>query len=260
MRIDPFPILPRLFHVGDRVVSVHLLDTGDGLILFDSGFPHAASLLLENIAALGHAPSDIRYILHSHEHYDHFGATRLLQARHGCRTFLHEKGVETFLLRPHHTEIQASNCPEASLFIPDVALRDGDRVRLGDADILCVHTPGHSPGSVSYFFELAHGGRKVKVGLCGVNGNLTLHPGRLLKYGLPLDSGRDYLGSIEAMLGVEVDLALDTHPRPGGVVERHLSGSGKLVDPLLWGDNLRDYRSRYLDMMAKFEERLRAAR
>lgn len=260
MRIDPFPVLDRLFYVGDKVVSVHLLDTREGLVLFDSGFPHAASLLLENIAAIGYSAADIKYILHTHEHYDHFGATRSLQTQYGCRAYLHGKGAETFRFHPHHTEIQSAGCPEASLFIPDVELKDGDHIRLGEADILCAHTPGHSAGAVSFFFELKRGGRKIRIGLCGVNGNLPLHPGRLLKYGIPLETGQEYLGSIEKLMGMDIDLALDTHPRPNGIVERRLAGADTFIDPSAWDKSLAAYRERYAEMMEVYGRRLEKAR
>ncbi|MDP3179495.1 MAG: hypothetical protein Q8M76_16410 [Spirochaetaceae bacterium] len=113
---------------------------------------------------------------------------------------------------------------------------------------------------VSYFFEIEQRGSRIKAGLCGVNGNLTLHPGRLLKYGIPPEVGREYLDSIDRLMGADVDLALDTHPRPGGLVERRLAGSGPLVDPGAWDANLRDYRRRYLDMLKDFEAKMNKAR
>lgn len=37
--VDPFCIHEGLYYVGDKVVSSHLIDTGEGLILIDTGFP-----------------------------------------------------------------------------------------------------------------------------------------------------------------------------------------------------------------------------
>lgn len=256
MWIEPFRVSGNLYYVGDRVVCAHLLDTGAGLVLFDSGFPHAASQLLENIAGLGYDPADIRYVLHTHEHFDHFGCTRRLQTEYGARTFLHEDGARTFRLHPHHTELQSAHCPDASLFIPDVELKDGDTIGLGDAVISCLHTPGHSAGAVTYFFDLEEGGRRIRAALCGVNGNIPLHPGRLLKYGIPLSAGDQYLASIDTLLDADVDLTLDTHPRPHGIVERHLAGIRDHADREAWNRNLQDYRTRYLAMIERFEARI----
>jgi metallo-beta-lactamase class B len=257
MHLAPFRIFGNLYYVGDRVVCVHLLATEAGLILFDSGYPHATGQLLGNISALGFSPSDIKYIVHSHEHFDHFGATRFFQEHHGARTFLHAEGARTFRYHPHHTEIQSSDCPHASLFLPDVKLKDGDTVRLGETEISIVHTPGHSAGAVSCFFRLEEKGQTVRAGLCGVNGNIPLHPGRLLKYGIPLTSGDEYLASIGKLSDFEVDLTLDTHPRPQGIIDRHVSGQGSFLDPELWNRNLNDYRSRYHEMIDRFASQLR---
>ena len=36
--MEPFRMFGNLYYVGDRKVCSHLIDTGDGLILFDSGY------------------------------------------------------------------------------------------------------------------------------------------------------------------------------------------------------------------------------
>ena len=36
--IDPFRIFGNLYYVGDQKVTSHLIDTGDGLILIDTGY------------------------------------------------------------------------------------------------------------------------------------------------------------------------------------------------------------------------------
>ncbi len=261
MWIEPFRIFGGLYYVGDKVVCVHLLDTGDGLILFDSGFPHAAGQLLGNIRSLGFDPADIKYVVHSHEHFDHFGATRMLQTKYRCKTFIHRLGAETFRIHPHHTELQASRCPDAALFIPDEELSDGEEIRLGDMVIQCIHTPGHSAGATSYFFDIEENGKILRAGLCGVNGNLTLHPGRLLKYGIPFAAGDDYLASIKKIQNETVDITLDTHPRPRGIIERRALMLGNpdtnpFVDPEAWHSNLEDYHSRYLESLSAIKRKL----
>jgi len=95
--VKPFRIIGDLYYVGDARVCVHLLDTHDGLILFDSGFHHTIHLLVQAIWEAGFDPKDIRYIIHSHGHYDHFGATNDFKELYGCKTFL--SAVDAELLR-----------------------------------------------------------------------------------------------------------------------------------------------------------------
>ncbi|MBR6977923.1 MAG: hypothetical protein IKH74_05940, partial [Lachnospiraceae bacterium] len=59
-RIDPFRIFGPLYYVGDKKVCIHLIDTGDGLVLIDSGYPNANHLLFDSIWRLGFDPKPWR--------------------------------------------------------------------------------------------------------------------------------------------------------------------------------------------------------
>ena len=52
-RIEPFKIADGLYYVGDKKVCIHLIDTGDGLILIDSGYLGAEHLLVDSIWRAG---------------------------------------------------------------------------------------------------------------------------------------------------------------------------------------------------------------
>ena len=75
-QMKPFKIAENLYFVGTKRASSHLIDTGCGLILLDTGYPKDLYLILDGIYRLGFNPSDIKYILHSHGHIDHFGGTK----------------------------------------------------------------------------------------------------------------------------------------------------------------------------------------
>ena len=79
--VPPFPITDNVWFVGTRQVGCHLLDTGDGLALIDSGWPRVTYLLLESIRAAGFDPKNIRVIIHSHYHIDPIGGTRCLMEK-----------------------------------------------------------------------------------------------------------------------------------------------------------------------------------
>lgn len=248
--VDPFKIFGNLYYVGDQVVSCHLLETLDGLILFDTAFPFTADLLIERIRMLGFKPEHIKHIIHTHEHIDHIGATYDLIHRFGALTYLHKDAAETFRIHPHHTEIQSSKSPNAALFVPDIEIDNGDILNIGDIEISCLHTPGHSAGATSFFFNLKEGKRSVSVGLCGINGTLTLHAGRLFKYGIPLASRDQYVASIKKLRDMDIDITLDTHPRPEGILVKREAqlvnpSSNPFIDKMAWNKTLDDYEERF---------------
>ena len=259
--VDPFCLFEGLYFVGDRVVSSHLIDTGEGLLLIDTGFPHTAELLVKRIEYLGFRGEDIRWIVHTHEHFDHFGATPVLQKKYGCKTFLHHRGADVFRIHPHHTELQSSYSPDAALFIPDKEFSQGDEICLGNVVLKCIDAPGHSAGAATFLFTLGEGAAAVRVGLCGVNGNLPLHAGRLLKYGIDLSAREQYRSTIDNHRNWDVDITLDTHPRPQGVLDRRRqmleSPEGNpFIDRAAWNQTLDDYLRRFDVMLAEERERL----
>ena len=86
--IKPFKICGNIYFVGTEPASSHLIATEEGLILLDSGYPHTLHHVIESIWELGFDLRDIRYVIHSHGHYDHLGATgHLLELTH-AETFL----------------------------------------------------------------------------------------------------------------------------------------------------------------------------
>lgn len=72
--------------VGTKPASAHLIDTGAGLILLDSGYPETLYLVLDSIRRLGFRLEDLALILHSHGHIDHIGGTRALVELTGAKT------------------------------------------------------------------------------------------------------------------------------------------------------------------------------
>jgi glyoxylase-like metal-dependent hydrolase (beta-lactamase superfamily II) len=72
-----------LLHLGrERVIGVYLLETKDGLALFDCGPSTCVPALRERLLERGLELGDIRHLLLSHIHLDHAGATGVLVREH----------------------------------------------------------------------------------------------------------------------------------------------------------------------------------
>lgn len=106
--------------------------------------PHGdVDLILEHAERHG---LSVKYILNTHTHWDHVAGNEELKERTGAAVLTHPAG-------------RADR---------DAEVNDGDAVRLGEAEIRVLHTPGHSPDSVC--FVAGNGvltGDLLFVGECG---------------------------------------------------------------------------------------------
>lgn len=206
-RRKPFQILDNIYFVGNTWVSAFLVDSGDGLVLIDSNFDSVVWILLENIRSLGFDPKDIKLMLLTHGHFDHVGGARYIQAvAPDCKTYF-PKGDEFMLTQRRELTFQ----PDMSDFRID-EFYDYDRpIQIGDLSIQPIHTPGHTQGCTSLFFETQFQGKTYRAGIHGGLGNNGLSKKELAADGLPLDTQQRFLASLEAMEKKHVDVFLPSH-------------------------------------------------
>ena len=130
-RGEPHPVAPGIRRIvapnpGPMTywgTNTYLIDGPGGSLLLDPG-PDDATHVAAVLAAIG---SPIVGILLSHTHHDHLGATAAVRAATGAA-------------------VHAWHEPAAPPFVPDVLLRDGDRVGAWQA----IHTPGHASDHVCF--------------------------------------------------------------------------------------------------------------
>ena len=241
--VEPFRIAGNVYYVGNSDVSSHLIDTGQGLILLDTGFPQTVYLLLESIRRLGFDPNDIRHVLHCHGHYDHFGGTRAIVELTGAKTALGEDDAFILTERPELSWAPEYGVEFYESFAVDTLLHDGERIRLGATEIECVHIPGHTPGSMSYFFGISDGGRDYTVGIHGGPGLNTLTDEYLTKYGLSVETRGHYMASLERLKARDADIFIGAHPGQNdtlGKRQRMSETENPFIDPAAWPAFLRE--------------------
>lgn len=226
--VKPFKIVGNLYYIGDSKVCAHLIDTGDGLIMFDSGFQHSIHLLVQAVWEAGFNPAAIRWLIHSHEHFDHIGAANEFKDLYGCKLAISRAGAEIMRERPELVYLKACPNPYASLFTPDLELEDGQVLKLGNTTIECVLTPGHSPGVMSFFFDTKENGTTYHVGYFGGAGFNTLYREKLLEDGLPLSMRETFLESLQKVRERPVDVVLGNHPRQNETLKKR---EQQLADP-----------------------------
>ena len=254
--IPPFRVWGNLYFVGTKFVSNHLIDTGDGLILLDSGYAETLYMVLDNIYQLGFDPRDIKYIVHSHGHIDHVAGTRALVAMTGAKTFLGRGDVDYVTgARDLTWASELGMTFVHQTFTPDVLLDDGDEIKLGNTTIKCYHTPGHTEGCTSFLFNVTDGEQTLVAGTHGGVGINSLAAAALQRYNLPTSLQQDFLDGIERLSKLHVDICIGNHPETVGTTakgERIRSGeTDAFVDPEAWLEFLGRRRKLAEDLYAK---------
>jgi len=101
------------------------------------------------LIALSEDQLSVEYILNTHAHFDHVGGNGMLKKATGAPICIHKDDAPML----KHTSQSAAafgmsvdNSPEA-----DQTFDDGDHIRFGNIELKVLHTPGHSPGGVSFY-------------------------------------------------------------------------------------------------------------
>lgn len=219
--VAPFHIADNLYYVGNKDVSSHLFDTGEGLLLLDTSYTQASYLLLESIRELGFDPHDIKWILHSHGHIDHFGCTRMLVEKYGCKTYFPEADLTLLTDRADlnwHEEFgQNYEPPFDTYFVPDVVVRPGDVLTFGNTKVELYDAGGHTPGTMALRFMLPSGLKAAMHGGVGVN---TLSSAYSKKKSLGTTWRDAFIRNVRALYDLEVDIVLGNHPEQSKTFEK----------------------------------------
>jgi metallo-beta-lactamase class B len=259
LQTPAIPITDKLLYVGNKDVSCHLLKTSVGAVLIDTGFASTTYLLTEALQEAGVTPSDISLIIHTHGHVDHCGGTRRMKELSGAHVALGAADIDTVEKGTALTcAAYLYGIPHFETFEVDEALEDGVDVDCGDVVIQCHHTPGHTPGTMTFTFELPVGSEKLTVGLMGGPGLWTLMDEHCAEQGYA-GNREDFKRSLTYLTDIDVDVWLGAHPSQCDTIEKgerlavqsaqRSDEPNPFIDPTGWKrfiDNLKsEYEKRF---------------
>jgi metallo-beta-lactamase class B len=256
-RIDPFRIFGPLYYVGDKKVCIHLIDSGDGLVLIDSGYPNANHLLFDSIWRLGFDPKDVRLIIHTHGHYDHFGASNEFRLQFGTELAMSRVDAEWMKKNPRFSLLEWAPSTPMAYDPPEfqVLIEDGQDLTVGNVTFHFELVPGHTPGVLAIFFDVKEGDQMLRAGLLGGVGLAAIHRYHLEEFGLPLSLPFDMLKKVRALKEKHVDIHLGNHPGNNQTVEKRekqlVSGGNPFISEKDWGIFLEDLEDRILDVIGE---------
>jgi glyoxylase-like metal-dependent hydrolase (beta-lactamase superfamily II) len=215
-----------------RYVLVYLLELDDGVALIDAGWDteEAWAALNAGLDKAGYAMGDVRSVLVTHIHPDHYGLAGRVRDASGAWIALHPADAEILpqryvqmddlltRMRGHLLEcgvptdamdtIRGASMPVrgfVNAVFPDVLLEDGDKPEVPGWDLTAIWTPGHSPGHLCFY----DGRRRVLMSgdhiLPRITPNISFHPQQTSN---PL---ADFLEALDKVAGLEVDEVLPAH-------------------------------------------------
>lgn len=232
--LEPFQVEGNCYFIGTEEIGCYLIDSGEGLIILDTGFDFSAAQFIHSIWKLGFDPADVKMIFHTHYHQDHTACTKFLVRLSGATTYMGEADAKVLA-----AQIKEHG-PSANAFIPDVMTHDGDTFTLGNVTLTCVDTPGHSRGNQSFFFNVTGSdGKQYIAALHGGLGINTLHREFMEATGYAT-SREEFFWGLEHVKGKKVDIYLGSHTCQAHTVEKLVQrakdsgGPNPFIDPTEW--------------------------
>ena len=256
--VEPFRIFGNIFYVGDNRVCAHLIDTGEGLILIDAGYQHTIHMLVQSIWEAGFNPKDIKYLILTHGHFDHFGASDEFRELFGCKVFMSRADCDMLRKNPETGLLSMNPNPLAQLPTIDYEFEDGEIIKLGNTEIECIYAPGHTPGTTAFFFDVTDGETAYKAGLFGGVGFISLQKSFLEEFDLDMSLRDEFMKSIERLHPRKVDIMLGNHPPQNKTMQKRQAmlenpAENPFINPEEWQASLSSLRESYREFLKKDE-------
>jgi glyoxylase-like metal-dependent hydrolase (beta-lactamase superfamily II) len=133
--------------------SIYLLDLGE-LVLIDTGAGMSVDAIIHNIKELGLDPGNLSTAVLTHCHIDHVGGAHEFKKRFGTRIVIHSLDAEAV---ENGDNVLTAASFYGINFAPlpvDVKLSKNEEfLNFGARKLVCLHTPGHTPGSLSLYLD-----------------------------------------------------------------------------------------------------------
>ena len=222
---DPAPparLYANTFYVGTCTVSVLLVTSPQGHVLVDAATEQAAPSVLANIRALGFDPADIRWIVTSHEHFDHVGGLAALVKATGAKVALSAPAaavLTTGEADPADSQYGDLKSYAIAPVKADQIVKSGSVVRAGPLRLTASLTPGHTIGSTSWTWQSCAGKRCRNISYVDSISALAAPPYRFSDH--PEVAAR-FRRTFAALAKRRCGLLVTPHPSASALFERML--------------------------------------
>jgi len=151
----PSKAFDQLYYLGTNIVASWALVTSAGIIQIDTlnNTDDAQNIILAGYKKAGLDPTQIKYIILTHGHGDHFGGAKYLQDTYHPHVLMAAADWDMVA-----AGAKEPNFPAAPT--RDMDITDGQKLTLGDTTITFYLTPGHTPGTISMLVPVTDHGQK----------------------------------------------------------------------------------------------------
>ena len=203
--MNPFEIVKDIYIVGGPEITdgrdgcVYLINLGE-LMLIDTGAGWSVDNIISNVRKLGFNSKKLSKILLTHCHIDHIGGAPEIKKRFGSKIYIHkldapplENGDPILTAASWYQSTFPPTLVDVKLNLPEEILR------IGEEKIVCLHTPGHTPGSICIYLD--RDGKRILFAQ-------DLHGPLLEEFGSNL---RDWDRSTKKLLDLDADILCEGH-------------------------------------------------
>jgi metallo-beta-lactamase class B len=212
--------------------------------LIDALYGRYTNNIVQSIRDLGFDPKNVKYILCTHGHFDHYEGADTLQKLTHARIAMTEADWQIA-----EGKVKNDYASKIVVLKRDLVVGDGDSLILGNTKISFYVTPGHTPGVLSMSFLLHEGKNTYKAFMfSGVGLNFT-----------GVAQTQLYLQSVDRLLAMKgIQVSITNHPAPGKIFERQIlltqrkeGETNPYVDPIafrVWLIELRNAAEKKLEI------------
>ncbi len=157
---EPAKVADNFYFLGTKIHSAWALVGSQGIIIIEALFDYAAKdEILDGLKKLGLDANKVKYVVLSHAHGDHDGGAKLLQDTFAGAHLVY--GAEDW------DAIDKAATHMGGKPKRDVTGDDGMTISVGDTSLRVITMPGHTPGTLSYLFEIRDNGKPLRVAYVG---------------------------------------------------------------------------------------------
>ena len=249
---QPFRIAGNLYYVGTYDLACYLITTKAGNILINTGLASSDTQIRRNIETLGFKFSDIKILLTTQAHYDHLGAMASIKESTGAKLMIAEKDAPVVIDGGKSDFVFGGDTSSFKPIRPDRLLHDGDKIILGNMQLVFLHHPGHTKGSCSYWFTVKDDKRSYKVLIANMPTIVT--PKRFTEIPAYPEIARDYAYTFQAMKKLSFDIWLASHASQFNLHRKHKPGDA--YNPAAFIDRA-GYDAALKDLQEAFDKKMK---